>query len=74
MQNLNKNLNDRDMNAVVVNCTVSLAKRKLKEHYEMGSRSNLSILEVASLKDQILNHTQFSQKETRKVFFNFSEN
>lgn len=62
------------MNAVVVNCTVSLAKRKLKEHYEKGSSSTLSILEVASLKDQILNHTQFSREDNRKVFFNFSQN
>ena len=62
------------MNTMILNSTVDLAKRKLEEHFKMGSNSKLSIFEVASLKDQILNHSEFACQDNRKLFFNFSNN
>ena len=63
-----------EMKNGIINCSVNMAKKQLEEHNAKGSKTNLSVFEVANLKDMINSHTEFSARDTRTVFFNFSSN
>jgi hypothetical protein len=63
-----------EMKNMMMNCSVNMAKKQLEEHEARGNKTNLSIFEVANLKDMINNHREFASKDTRTVFFNFSNN
>lgn len=58
----------------MINHSVKMAEKQLEEHSARGSKSNLSVFEVANLKDMINSHKEFANRDTRTVFFNFSNN
>ena len=62
------------MKNMIMNYSVTMAKKQLEQHSAKGSESNLSVFEVANLKDMINGHREFAARDTRTVFFNFSEN
>lgn len=57
----------------MINNTVSLALYKLQLHKDQGSKSTLTIHEVANLMD-IIKGTQSVKKEEASIFFGFSVN
>lgn len=66
--------NDMEMKNMMMNYTVTMAKKQLEEHNLKGSKSNLSVFDVANLKDTINGYQEFAARDNRTVFFNFSTN
>jgi hypothetical protein len=63
-----------EMKNMMMNYTVTMAKKQLEEHNLKGNKSNLSVFEVANLIDTINSYIEFSERDNRTVFFNFSNN
>ncbi|MEX2485159.1 MAG: hypothetical protein WED10_11385 [Brumimicrobium sp.] len=59
---------------VVVKSTVNLAKKQLEVHAKQGSKSNLSIYEVARLMDTIRHQNNQNNVGKDNTIFNFSHN
>jgi hypothetical protein len=66
--------NDMEMKNMMMNYSVTMAKKQLEEHNAKGNKTTLSVFEVANLKDMINSHKEFATRDTRTVFFNFSNN
>ena len=54
--------------------TVELAKKQLEIHAKAGSKSNLSIYEVAELMDTVRKMSKNNQREKPSIFYSFSNN
>ena len=53
---------------------LTLAKQKLEAHYQLGMKSELSIFEVANLKDLVLEGESVKDPQKSSIFFSFSAN
>lgn len=62
------------MEITMINNAVSLAKTKLARHKELGSKSGLSIEEVAQLMDLVTFGPSLPQVKTTSLFFNYHMN
>lgn len=58
----------------MINNIIKRAEYKLSQHRSMGTRSNLSILEVAQLMDTIKKGQTMKEAPSRSVFFSYSMN
>lgn len=58
----------------MINNIIKRAEYKLSQHRSMGTRSNLSILEVAQLMDTIKKGQAMKEAPSRSVFFSYSMN
>jgi hypothetical protein len=56
----------------MINNTISLAEFKLRQHFENGENSTLSIEEVADLMDVVTFGLPVMNSGTRSIFFSFS--
>lgn len=59
---------------VMLNNTVSIAKKQLEAHVKQGAKSNLNIFEVARLMDMIRQQNDQKNEGEQSVFFGFSHN
>lgn len=58
----------------MINNIIKRAEYKLSQHRSLGTRSNLSVLEVAKLMDTIKKGHTMKEAQTRSVFFSYSMN
>ncbi len=58
----------------MINNAVSHAKKQLEAHAQRGSKSTLSIYEVAKLMDVVRQEPQPKKSADESIFFGFSEN
>lgn len=56
----------------MINNIIKRAEYKLSQHRTMGTRSNLSIVEVAKLMDTIKRGQQLKENDTKSVFFSYN--
>jgi hypothetical protein len=56
----------------MINNTISIAEFKLRQHFENGEKSTLSIEEVAELMDVVTFGIPVMTNHTRSIFFSFS--
>jgi hypothetical protein len=54
--------------------TVTLAKKQLENHAKQGSKSRLSVFEVARLMDTIRFGHEIEKLGNHPIFFGYSEN
>ncbi len=62
------------MELTMINNAVNIAKFKLAKHKELGTRSNLSIEEVAKLMDLVTFGPALPHVNSTSVFFNYQLN
>ncbi|MFY7989305.1 MAG: hypothetical protein ACOVO3_01145 [Fluviicola sp.] len=62
------------MELTMINNAVNIAKFKLAKHKELGTKSNLSIEEVAKLMDLVTFGPSLPQVNQASVFFNYQLN
>lgn len=58
----------------MINNAVNVAKVKLARHKEMGTKSTLSIVEVAQLMDLVTFGPSLPQVKSTSLFFNYHMN
>lgn len=58
----------------MINNIIKRAEYKLSQHRSLGTRSNLSVLEVAQLMDTIRKGQSMKAAQSNSVFFSYSAN